>query len=66
MLVALNYSDAPQKVSMTFSPDTQEAIWQNMEMATGVNFVAGPNGPTYAYWFAPKDVLVLMIRKYIR
>jgi hypothetical protein len=35
-------------------------------MATGVNFVAGPNGPTYAYWFAPKDVLVLMIRKYIR
>jgi hypothetical protein len=66
MLIALNYSDAPQKVTMTFTPDTQEAIWQNMETAAGVNFVAGPSGPTYQYWFAPKDALVLMIRKSIR
>ena len=48
---------------MTFPPETQEAIWVNMETGTGVNFVAGPDGPTYSYWFGAKDALVLMIRK---
>jgi hypothetical protein len=66
MFIGLNHGSAPQKVSMTFAPDTQEAIWQNMETGAGVNFVAGSRGPTYSYWFAPKDVLVLMIRKKVR
>ena len=35
----------------------------NMETGTGVNFVAGANGPTYSSWFRPRDALVLMIRK---
>ena len=47
MLIALNHGAASQKVTMTFAPDTQEAIWQNMETGAGVNFVAGPGGPTY-------------------
>ena len=66
MLVALNHGDESQKVTMTFPPETQEAIWVNMETGTGVNFVAGVNGPTYSYWFRPRDALVLMIRKDVR
>jgi hypothetical protein len=66
MIVGLNYTDRSQRVTMTFPPDTQEAIWQNMETGAGVNFIAGANGPSYTYWFRPKDALVLMIRKDIR
>jgi Beta-galactosidase len=66
LLVGLNYADAPQRVTLTFTPDTQEAIWQNMETGAAINFVAGPEGPTYTYTFAPRDALVLMIRKSVR
>ena len=66
MLIGLNHADTPQRVTMTFTPDTQEAIWQNMETGAAVNFVAGPEGPAYTYSFAPKDALVLMIRKSVR
>ena len=66
MIVGLNHGSQSQRVTMVFSPDTQEAIWLNMETGTGVNFVAGPTGPIYQYWFRPKDALVLMIRKDIR
>ena len=66
MLIGLNHADTPQRVTLTFTPDTQEAIWQNMETGSAVNFVAGPEGPTYTYSFAPRDALVLMIRKSVR
>jgi len=66
MLIAINHADAPQRVSMTFAPDVQEAIWQNMETGAAVNFIAGPDGPRYTYNFGPRDALVLMIRKTIR
>jgi beta-galactosidase len=66
MLIGLNHADTPQRVKMTFTPDTQEAIWQNMETGSAVNFVAGPEGPTYTYSFGPRDALVLMIRKSVR
>jgi len=66
MIIALNHASHSQRVTMTFSPETQEAIWLNMETGTGVNFVAGPTGPNHHYWFRPKDALVLMIRKDIR
>ena len=66
MLIGLNHADTPQRVRMTFTPDTQEAIWQNMETGAAVNFVAGPQGPTYTYAFGPRDALVLMIRKSVR
>jgi beta-galactosidase len=66
MLIGLNHADTPQRVKLTFTPDTQEAIWQNMETGSAVNFVAGPEGPTYTYSFAPRDALVLMIRKRVR
>ena len=49
--------------TLTFTPDTQEAIWQNMETGAAINFVAGPEGPTYTYTFGPRDALVLMIRR---
>jgi hypothetical protein len=66
MLIGINHGDWSQKVTMRFAPDTQEAIWVNLETGAGVNFVAGPDGPTYNYWFRPRDALVLMIRKDIR
>ena len=50
---------------MTFTPDTQEAIWQNMETGAAVNFIAGPEGPTYTYSFAREMRSILMIRKSI-
>jgi glycosyl hydrolase family 42 (putative beta-galactosidase) len=66
MLIGLNHSGVPQRVKMTFSADTQEAIWQNMETGAAVNFIAGPEGPTYTYSFGPRDALILMIRKHLR
>ncbi len=66
MLVGLNHADTMQRVKMTFTPDTQEAIWQNMETGAAVNFIAGPEGPTYTYAFGPSDALILMIRKNLR
>ena len=66
MIVGLNHASQSQRVTMVFAPETQEAIWLNLDTGTGVNFVAGPTGPIHQYWFRPKDVLVLMIRKDIR
>jgi beta-galactosidase len=66
VLIAINHAESPQKVTMTFTPDTPEAVWQNIETGAAVNFVAGPGGPTYTHAFAPRDVLVLMIKKKLR
>jgi hypothetical protein len=66
MLIGLNHGAEPLRVGMTFTLETPEAIWQNMESGSAVNFVAGPDGPVYAYSFRPRDALVLMIRKRIR
>jgi hypothetical protein len=66
LLIATNHADVPQKVTLTFPPDVPEAVWQNMESGANVNFVAGPAGPTYTRSFAPRDVLVLMIRKRLK
>ena len=66
MIVGLNHAETSERVTMTFPAETQEAIWQNMETGASVNFIAGGNGPSYTYWFRPRDALVLMIRKDIR
>jgi hypothetical protein len=66
MLIAINHGDASARVTMSFTPDTQEAIWQNMETGGAVNFVASATGPTYTHTFAGYETMVLMIRKYIR
>ena len=63
VLVAASLSDSAQRVTLTFSPETPEAIWQNMETGGAVNFVAGPEGPTYSRTFSAHEVVVLMIRK---
>ncbi len=63
VLIAVNRTTLSQPVILTFSPDVPEAIWQNMLGSGAVNFVAGPEGPVYERTFAPREVLVLMIRK---
>lgn len=54
---------SPAAVTMNFSSDIPEAIWQNMLTGAAVNFVAGPDGPMYEKTLPPDGVLVLMIRK---
>ena len=54
--------DRPREITMTFSAEMPEAIWQNMLTGGAVNFVAGPTGPTYTRTLEPNGVLVLMIR----
>lgn len=66
VLIAVNLRSSGQRVTLTFSPAIPEAIWQNMESGGAVNFVAGPDGPTYTRTFTPHDVVVLMIRKQYR
>jgi hypothetical protein len=66
MIIGLNYAPAPQTATITFAPEIPEAIWQNLETGTAVNFVMGKSGPFLEYTFAPRDALVLMIRKTLR
>jgi len=60
VLIALNHSDTTQKVTFSFAPSIPEAIWQNMETGSQVNFAQGPNGPTYTHTFAARDAMVLV------
>jgi beta-galactosidase GanA len=66
VLIGINHSEQPQTVKLQFTPDVPEAIWLNLETGASVNFLAGPNGPSYTYAFKPRDVLVLMIKKEFR
>jgi hypothetical protein len=66
VIVGLNYAAAPRKVTIAFAPDMPEAIWQNFETGTAVNFVMQKDGPTFEYTFGPSDALVLMIGKRLR
>jgi hypothetical protein len=63
MIIGLNYAPTLRKATITFSVDIPEAIWQNMETGTAVNFVMGKNGPVLEHTFTPRDALVLMIRR---
>ena len=63
VLIVINRAAEERRVTLAFTADIPEAIWQNMENGAAVNFVAGPDGPIYARTFGPHDVLVLMIRK---
>lgn len=66
LIVGLNHAPEPRKVSITFSPEIPEAIWQNLETGTAVSFVMGKSGPVLEHTFASRDALVLMIRKQLR
>lgn len=66
MIIALNRAAVPRKAAIAFSQDIPEAIWQNLESGTSVDFVMGKNGPVLEHIFAPRDALVLMIGKRFR
>ncbi len=66
VLIAINHGDAAERVTLKFGPDIPEAIWQNMETGSAVNFVQGKDGPTYAHTFGPRDVMVLVRSKRLR
>jgi hypothetical protein len=66
LIVGLNRSSVARTVTMTFSSDLPEAIWQNMMTGNTLSFVTGGGGPTYTRTFAPKEVLVLMINRRLR
>ena len=67
LLIVTNQDPSkPHDVTLTFAPDTPEAIWQNMLTGANVNFVAGPAGPTYSRTIEGEGVVVLMIGKRVR
>jgi hypothetical protein len=66
VIIGLNHAPAPQKVTIVFSPEIPEAIWQNLETGTAVSFVMTKEGPSFEYLFGPRDAVVLMIRKRLR
>jgi len=66
MIIGLNHAPGPRTATITFEPEIPEAIWQNLETGTSVNFVMGRSGPVLEHTFAPRDALVLMIRKRLR
>jgi hypothetical protein len=66
LIVGVNYAPAPRTATFTFAPDIPEAIWQNLETGTSVNFVMTGKGPVLEHVFASRDALVLMIRKTLR
>ena len=66
MIIGTNYARALHKVTVTFAPDIPEAIWQNLETGTEVNFVMSGRGPFLEHTFAPRETLVLVIRKRLR
>jgi hypothetical protein len=63
VILALNQNHAAVKASITFAPEIPEAIWQNLEEGTSVSFVMGKDGPVMTHAFAPRDALVLTIRR---
>jgi hypothetical protein len=63
VIIGVNRARDRARVTMTFSPDVPEAIWQNMLAGGAVSFVATAGGPEYERVFPPQDVLVLSIRK---
>ena len=66
VLIAVNQTSDVNRVTLKFSNEFPEAIWQNMESGGAVNFVASKDGPIYTRTFEPHDVVVLMIRKQYR
>ena len=66
VVIAINHGDTAEKVNFRFGPDVPEAIWQNMETGASVNFVQGPDGPTYSHAFGARDVMVLVRGKRLR
>jgi beta-galactosidase len=66
VLIAINHGDTAERVTFKFAPDVPEAIWQNMETGSAVNFVQGPDGPTYSHAFGARDVMVLVRGKRLR
>ena len=66
VIIGLNRAPTPRKVTITFNPDIPEAIWQNMESGTSIDFVMSEKGPVFEHIFGPRDALVLMTRKRFR
>lgn len=66
VIIGMSGSPAPQRVTIQFERDIPEAIWQNLETGTSVSFVMTKEGPFLEHTFAPRDSLVLMIRKKLR
>lgn len=63
LLIAINHADTPQQATLTFPAGTRQEFWQNMETGDMVTLSADAAAPSLTHTFAPRDVLVLMIRK---
>lgn len=66
VMIAVNDARQRRHVTISFARDIPEAIWQNLESGTTINFVMAKDGPFLEHTFAPRDALVLMMRKRLR
>jgi hypothetical protein len=66
LLVALHHGRSSRDVTIAFPSQVPGAIWRNMQTGASVNFVAGPDGPTYTRTYAPREVVVLLINTLVR
>jgi hypothetical protein len=63
VLIALNYRTGPATVTLKFPAGTKQEFWQNLETGEMVTFAMEGERPALTHTFAPRDALVLMIRK---
>lgn len=63
VLIALNHADESRRATLVFPPGTKQEFWQNMESGEMVTLASGSAGLTLTHTFAPRDALVLTIRK---
>jgi beta-galactosidase len=62
-IIAINHDEAPQRATIRLPRELPSAEWQNLETGEGVVFVRRGARAELEHRFAPRDVLVLVIRK---
>jgi hypothetical protein len=66
VLIALNHADQPLEATITLPEGTPLAEWVNLETGDVAYFDRAPGGVARRHRFAPRDALVLVIRKDIQ
>jgi hypothetical protein len=66
VLIALNHSDEPRDATIALPEGSPLAEWVNLETGEVAYFDRAPGGVSRRHRFAPRDALVLVIRKDIQ
>lgn len=66
VLIALNHADQPRDATITLPEGSPLAEWVNLETGEVAYFDRAPGATSRRHRFAPRDVLVLVIRRDIQ